>query len=300
MGLFAFGCSFTQYIWPTWADILGKEFDSYENWGQSGGGNQFIFHSLMECAIKKKISKDDTVIVMWTNVSREDRYVNHQWCTPGNIFTQSEYDKNFVKKFADTRGYFIRDYNTIFAAEQILKNIGCKFYFLSMISLTTPDQYSHDNANDQISDVLLYFKPLLDQIRSSVHETIFNFKWKSRPFSTNEKFNEIRNHYDKIKDPEWPERLAQDHKEHVAFVSKLPDRIKKECYKVFLLDLYCTPGPVTVKNDLHPIPSEHLEYLEKILPEITISKSTKDWVHDMDKKLRDGKNYWKNQIPERW
>ena len=42
---FVFGCSFTQYYWPTWADILGREFNKFENWGQCGGGNQFIFNS---------------------------------------------------------------------------------------------------------------------------------------------------------------------------------------------------------------------------------------------------------------
>jgi hypothetical protein len=72
MAFFAFGCSFTNYSWPTWADMIGKEFESYENWGKSGGGNQFIFNSLMECVVKNKISKDDTVIIMWTNISRED------------------------------------------------------------------------------------------------------------------------------------------------------------------------------------------------------------------------------------
>ena len=46
--LFTFGCSFTSYHWPTWADILGREYDYFENWGRSGGSNQFIFNSLIE------------------------------------------------------------------------------------------------------------------------------------------------------------------------------------------------------------------------------------------------------------
>ena len=29
--LFAFGCSLTFYWWPTWADILVREFDHFEN-----------------------------------------------------------------------------------------------------------------------------------------------------------------------------------------------------------------------------------------------------------------------------
>ena len=40
--LFVFGCSFTMYAWPTYADFLGYEFDHYENWGFPGLGNRAI------------------------------------------------------------------------------------------------------------------------------------------------------------------------------------------------------------------------------------------------------------------
>ena len=29
---FAFGCSYTEYFWPTWPDIIGQEIPYYENW----------------------------------------------------------------------------------------------------------------------------------------------------------------------------------------------------------------------------------------------------------------------------
>ena len=45
--LFTFGCSVTEFIWPTWADILGREFDYYENWGRVGAGNLYIFNSII-------------------------------------------------------------------------------------------------------------------------------------------------------------------------------------------------------------------------------------------------------------
>ena len=77
--LFTFGCSFTQYLWPTWANVLGREFAHFENWGRMAAGNQFIFNSLIECHLKKQLGPNDTVGIMWTNVFREDRYVNNQW-----------------------------------------------------------------------------------------------------------------------------------------------------------------------------------------------------------------------------
>jgi len=35
--LFTFGCSFTHFDWPTWANLLGldNEYDLCENWGFS-------------------------------------------------------------------------------------------------------------------------------------------------------------------------------------------------------------------------------------------------------------------------
>ena len=80
--LFTFGCSFTEYRWPTWANILGQNFDQFENWGQPGGGNTFILNSLMECINRNIIQANDTVIIMWTSIGREDRWVKGRgWVT---------------------------------------------------------------------------------------------------------------------------------------------------------------------------------------------------------------------------
>ena len=64
--LFTFGCSFTKYHWPTWANILGKEFDQHQNWAEPGAGNHFILNSLVECNLRNNILPDDTVGIMWT------------------------------------------------------------------------------------------------------------------------------------------------------------------------------------------------------------------------------------------
>ena len=40
--LFTFGCSYTSWNWPTWADLLGLEVEHFENWGHAGIGNRAI------------------------------------------------------------------------------------------------------------------------------------------------------------------------------------------------------------------------------------------------------------------
>ena len=306
MAFFAFGCSFTSYYWPTWADIIGKEFEYFENWGQSGGGNQFIFNSLMECVVKNKISKDDTVIIMWTNISREDRYVNHKWITPGNIFNQSTYTQDFIKEFADIRGYLIRDLNTIFATQNILKSIGCKFHFLSMVPLTNPDQYYNDDHKDKLLDIVKYFESTLQQILPSVYEVVFDFNWTGRPFYvSSDAISPAEHNYKIIKDSTWPE-WPKNVQEETTFIAKLSDTIKKECLENFQLDLYhysASKNKPRYKRkwiDYHPIPSEHLQYLEKVLPEIEISKLTRDWVLTMDADVKLNRCKWRPETPIRW
>lgn len=254
----------------------------------------------MECVVKNKISKEDTVIIMWSNIAREDRYVNGKWLFTGNIFSQNTYDKTFVKKFADNRGYFIRDMNSIYATYTILKNIGCNFVFLSMVPMTNPYPFHKGDSLDELNDLLEYFESTLQQIKPSIYEIVFNFDWYSRPYDiSNTSTGSFRQEwYQTIRSEVWPNWAGND----TDFIKTLSNTIKKECLEVFGLDLYNNSTPPFKRVDLHPTPSEHLEYIEKVLPEIAISKSTKDWVTLMDNNQRlYGKSFWKRS-PEivRW
>ena len=229
--LFTFGCSFTQFSWPTWANILGREYSYFENWGLCGAGNLYISSSVAEASVLHNFDKDDTIMVMWTNMMREDRYLNKEskWCTPGNIYTQSEYPKDFVKNFVTVRGCYIRDLTQMYLTSKLLDNIGCKYEFMSMIDLVNPDQYNNSNVFDDIHDVLEFYKDIVNKFKPSVHKVIFNNDWQSRLI------------------PESGEKF---------------------------------------RIDSHPVPSEHLEYLDAVFPDLNISESTREWVKLIDTKAR--------------
>jgi hypothetical protein len=176
--LFTFGCSCTSYRWPTWADILAKEFDEFENWGLAGTGNSFILNSLHECLIKNKISANDTVVIMWTGVTREDHYVNNQWTTLGNVYTNNNYDRKYIEKFADTKGYFLRDAANISIAKILLEHYNIKYHFLSMVPLTYVDKQRDFNISKEILNV---YAEVLDSIKISIFASIFNSNWHSKP-----------------------------------------------------------------------------------------------------------------------
>lgn len=122
--LYTFGCSFTSYSWPSWADILLSEF-SGENWAKAGGGNKFIFESLIECHVTNQITSKDLVIIMWSSFPREDRFIKN-WKLCGNIFNAEPlYDKAWLDKYWTEKGCLLHNLNFISAAIEVLKSINC-------------------------------------------------------------------------------------------------------------------------------------------------------------------------------
>ena len=171
--LFTFGCSFTRYKWPTWADALAPQFDQHLNFAQGGAGNSLILWSIAECDARHTITSDDTVIVMWTSRDRTDSHNGFErgWNTQGAV------DQDGV-------GSFIRDCANIHAAKLILDGIGCTYYFLSMIDLAIPDKV---NMNEFENKVLLAAKnsvyaDTFSLIRESVHNIIYSGDWHNAVF----------------------------------------------------------------------------------------------------------------------
>ena len=176
---FAFGCSMTSYYWPTWADIIAKEIPESYNYGKSGGGNLFISNQLTEANQRFNFNKDDLVMVMWSSIHREDRYINRYWETPGNIYTQGTYDKNFIKKFADVRGYFIRDMALITMSLKLLESTGADFYMLKM----SPFEVGHGEPAPQalIEDVRALYRTTIDKIKPDILNLELNGRWPQIP-----------------------------------------------------------------------------------------------------------------------
>lgn len=205
--LFTFGCSFTSYFWPTWADILGKEFDYYENWGRRGAGNFYIGQSISEASIRRNFSSDDTIMVMWSNCLREDRYIDNKW----KHFTATIFKE--YPEISCERGFVIRDLYYMHMAKNFLDHIGCKYYMMSIMNFSLKNGGSIKIKNSKIKDVSNLYLDTLNIIKPSVHEVIFKYDWYN-----------------------------------------------------------------TGRKDSHPIPLEHLEYIQKILPEFTLKQSTIEWV----------------------
>lgn len=165
--LFTFGCSFTNYEWSTWADCLAPEFDFFENWGQQGQGNHYIFNSIIEADLRNKFRSGDTVVVCWTDVIREDRYLDG-W--------KIIHVKNHISKFTE-RGCLIRDLAYIRAIKLLLESRpGVVWKFTSMVPLSNTDLWGN-TIDDNNQDILALYQDVINCMLPSFQTVLRPLGW---------------------------------------------------------------------------------------------------------------------------
>lgn len=164
--VFTFGCSYTTYSYPTWADFLHLDFDHVENWGLPGLGNRAIAERVAECHAKNKFTKDDIVIVQWSSHLRNDWYSANTnidrfagWRTYGSIFNYHNaklYDKEWVDTFFYEPAYIMHTMNGIVATQALLNSTGCTWYMTSIgdIRELGNDLRQNDNYGELTNDAV--------------------------------------------------------------------------------------------------------------------------------------------------
>jgi len=138
--VWCFGCSFTSYEWPTWADLLQEKYGNVTNLGRSGAGNVYIFSKIMEKYTQGNITEDDLVMVCWTGHYRLDTKFKGEWLTRGNLLNNTLYSKDFLKKYCDPKYFLERDLYLVHAVNEIFKGRIINF---SMADIDRLDQYSN-------------------------------------------------------------------------------------------------------------------------------------------------------------
>jgi hypothetical protein len=178
--IFAFGCSFTSYLYPTWADIIYKSMNpdvEFYNLGKSGGGNLFISHRIVEANKKYKFNEDDLVVVMWSTFARIDFYrTGFGWKTPGNIYTQGELSMSTVKELEDLNWFLMRDLATIDLTTNYINNLPCD----TIKFMAVPFDYEHANHIMELDKVTKGIFNLYSDIQEQYPKSLYEFmgrKW---------------------------------------------------------------------------------------------------------------------------
>ena len=200
--LFVLGCSFSNYAWPTWADILGQEFDIFENWAFPGLGNRAIAERVAEIHANNHLTKDDTVIIQWTSHLRHDWHATdhrHQenagWKTSGSLFNYINaeiFDEKWIKTFWSENSYMMHTYNNILLTQNFLNGVGCNWRMTSMGYINkmnsdypTTSHGEKTNEIDAMVDIptLSIYKKIFDD-KSKWIKPIGTFAWnhKTKPY----------------------------------------------------------------------------------------------------------------------
>lgn len=178
---FAFGCSFTSYMWPTWADIVSKEMPDCEfyNFGLSGSGNPLISYRIAEANSRYKFTDTDLVMVMFTTYCREDRWItNRKWIAGGNIFNNKNYPDDWVKEFADERGYLIRDAAVIDMTTKYLENLPCTSYCMLSVPFIYGSESPGGIKSGAPDDIRAVYEETFNKFKPSMYELELRSSWK--------------------------------------------------------------------------------------------------------------------------
>lgn len=268
--LFTFGCSMTQYYYPTWADILGRSWVHYENWGHAGSGNHFIFNSIIECDKKHTLTDNDTIIVMWTSVARLDTYQFDRWLSNVKRFPM---DKDLNPQTSTLvncpRGYEIQSYGFMYAIDQFLQNKDIKY-----IPITWVTYDIEGDVGDLYSSTIKNIK----KIHIPSDKKSLKGAYKTRGLE------EWRDLYNKISGPDWPcwEKFLSD-----EFVED-DDYIGTELTNFRNLLAEDRQLRQTMVEETHPTPAQHIDIAKQIAPDLTIDAETMAWIQDIEKNLSTG------------
>ena len=177
--LFTFGCSFTQWNWPTWADILGKNYDLHENWGISGIGNRAISQRISECVLKNTLTDQDTVIVQWTDYHRFDQHIKDlfpesSWRLGGSLLVKPT-EVEYIRDTWREGSYIYESLNAIHYTRTLLASTPAKFCMISRTDMSV-DLEQHPDLKF-FESVLQYPEWIGDPIQEFVDQT--GYKGKS-------------------------------------------------------------------------------------------------------------------------
>ncbi len=158
--LITFGCSFTDYSWPTWADIIALDRGiEYENWAVGGGGNQQIARRALY-RMTRGFEPGDAVMIQWTSITREDRFRVNRWIAEGSVALSPTYKDDFAPKYWDWNNDVINTAHSRISTPKLLGQ-----HLVYEMAMGWYDEGMHVMVDDtRISDYWQQHLPVVDQL----------------------------------------------------------------------------------------------------------------------------------------
>jgi len=127
--IFTFGCSMTEYQWPTWADMLCYHYNQEEgaetyNYANCGMGNEHVVQALTAADLKHTFTDDDIICVLWSSWLREDRlWQDKRWGKNGSILNTPTTQPfgEFANNYFSLENYIMKNITNIHTANKAFK-----------------------------------------------------------------------------------------------------------------------------------------------------------------------------------
>jgi len=236
--LFTFGCSYTKYMWPTWANIIATNFEEHYYCAQQVEGNYYVAEILYEMHLKTTITKNDVVLIMLSSFNRIDIY-NPKYKAfnlTGNIYNSEHiYGEKFVRDAWNDEHSIYNTWFMVKSMKALLDSIGCEYKILHAFDLLETDTReilkTDDNTTLLINDYKqnVYMDESLQNYTRNYTPHSYGFKDTPIPYEL-DGHPTIMCHHDFVKDhlPEYYDtamlQIAQ------IWESELPDT-KTECVR---------------------------------------------------------------------
>lgn len=165
--LFTFGCSFTNYYWATWSNILAMYLqpDEYYNFGRMGASNYYISNMIDQADSIYNFGNDDLVVVCWSCLPREDRFVDKRWNEIFNLARGKE-----LAKITSPEDFILRDLHEIKLVNAFLENKTNVIMF-SMTDLNSKvDEFLEHKIKKHIQNL---YSDTLDKVSFGMTEQIY-------------------------------------------------------------------------------------------------------------------------------
>jgi len=237
--LITYGCSFTNYHWSTWADILAENSKlDLINRGLRGCGNNFIFARFQQDMAEGMFQKDDEIRIMWCYYNRVSRFDTPHVLLDSLPEPTVHSDK--IKNFKNT-------IQMIMQTQDALQ--GYDYDFMTWLHLKDSGELERKHLQKiKNYDIdLIWHKP----IHPPMIDLVFDGDFSNRTDFA-------------IKFSDLPNSIVKN-------IKKLSE--KSNTTALSLIREQSKPGDHRYQMffDLHPTPLMHLEYLQKIYPDITWS-----------------------------
>ena len=171
---FTLGCSFTNWHWPTWANLLHKEYPHLKlyNYAKPALGNSYIAVMLDQLDKHYELQRTDLVAICWSTFGRNSVYQtsdikrmirNHEqdyfdhtspdnWNSLGDTYASMEHHKNLDCD----RGRLIKDLSTISLVSNMLTHANFSAFQFYSIGPEQQSEYDigiYSTKKDDIFDM---------------------------------------------------------------------------------------------------------------------------------------------------